>query len=63
MVATATTSVSAFPEAVGTLRLNMLPVVFLEEIQTDVVHSLPYSDELSGRQDDRRAGPPLPPPL
>lgn len=46
MVATATTRVSASLGAVGTLRLNMLPVVFPNEIQKDVVYSLPYSDEL-----------------
>jgi hypothetical protein len=46
MVATTTTGVSASLGAVGALRLNMLPVVFPDEIQTDVVYSQPYSDEL-----------------
>jgi hypothetical protein len=46
MVATDTTRVSAFPGDQGTLRLNMLSVVFPDEIQKDVVYSLPYSDQL-----------------
>jgi hypothetical protein len=28
------------------LRLNMLPVVFADEMQKNVVYSLPYCDEL-----------------
>jgi hypothetical protein len=46
MVATDTTRVSASPGELGTLRLNMLPVVFPDEIQKDVVYSPPYSDQL-----------------
>jgi hypothetical protein len=30
----------------ATSRLNMLPVVFADEMQKNAVYSLPYSDEL-----------------
>src|SRR6266508_6560572 len=56
MVATATADVSASPDAGGTLRLNMLPVVFPDEIQKDVVYSLPYSDELWEETKERARG-------
>jgi hypothetical protein len=57
MVATTTADVSASPGAVATLRLNMLPVVFPDEIQKDVVYSLPYSDELwEGTKERARGG-------
>src|SRR6266498_763335 len=56
MVATARADVSASHGSVGTLRLNMLPVVFPDEIQKDVVYSLPYSDELWEETKERARG-------
>ena len=38
---------------VATLPLNMLPVVFADEMQKNVVYSLPYSDERGRRSDGR----------
>src|SRR6266508_3114872 len=57
MVATARADVSASHGSVPTLRLNMLPVVSPDEIQKDVVYSLPYSDEVwEGTKERARGG-------
>jgi signal transduction histidine kinase len=56
MAATATTGVSASPDAVGVLRLNMLPVVFPSDVQKDVVYSLPYTDELWAETKEKARG-------
>src|SRR6266446_405369 len=44
------------PWRLAALRLNMLPVVFPDEIQKDVVYSLPYSDKLWDETKERARG-------
>jgi hypothetical protein len=46
MVAQPVTNQSIASETDAGLRLNMLPVVFPNEIQRDVVYSLPYTQEV-----------------
>src|SRR6266568_3710167 len=45
MIAQPATRQSTAAETGTGLRLNMLPVVFPNEIQRDVVYSLPYTEE------------------